>query len=212
MWMINSFFRKILNVIFPPRCYVCKQDDKTICDTCLNKFKQSIDSPLIYAKSIYSFKDNNVRKIIHAIKYYHRHDLIEPLSQKLAEEVKNIIINNPLNTNWILVPIPMSKIRKYMRGYNQAELIAKEISKKTSIIIRNDILIRIRNTKRQVKSNNRSERLRNQHNSFKVVNNVTDLNIILVDDVVTTGATINEARNALKKSLANKVIAVSIVH
>lgn len=225
MWMINLFFQKILNVIFPARCYVCHKDSKPICGNCLKNFIRCVDTPLIYSTSIYSFKDKNIRKIIHAIKYYHRRDLIEPLARELSKAIQSEIygeqVMNELDlaksykliaNSWTLVPIPMTKMRKYMRGYNQAELIAKEISEKTDIPLRADILIRNRNSKRQVKSSIRSERLKNQHKSFEVVGDINKINIILVDDVITTGATISEAYKILNKSGAGKIIAVSIAH
>ena len=99
-----------------------------------------------------------------------------------------------------------------MRGYNQAELIAKEISEKLYIPINNKILFRIKNPKRQVKTSTRSERLKNQHNTFKVAEGVLNSNIILVDDVTTTGATIKEARDILIKNGAKKVMAITIAH
>ncbi|MFA6608439.1 MAG: phosphoribosyltransferase family protein [Candidatus Paceibacterota bacterium] len=119
---------------------------------------------------------------------------------------------NTQEIKWCIVPIPMPKIRKYIRGYNQAELIAKELSQKTSIPIKNNVLTRTYSPKRQVKSHTRNERLKNQHNSFQTTSSVNGLNIILVDDVITTGATIFEARNILQKSGANKVVAISLAH
>lgn len=225
MWTIKIYISKILSILFPPRCYICRKEGKTICDECINKIPKSIDIQSPYITSIYSFKDKNLKNIIHAIKYYHRKDLIRPL----MEEVAKILLNekykeqelNELNlatpytlnpTRWILVPIPMPKIRKYMRGYNQAELIANEMSEILSVPTNTDILIRAYNPKRQVKSINRSERLKNQHNSFKIIGNVSNLNIILIDDITTTGATLNEARSILLKAGAKNVKAVTVAH
>lgn len=225
MWTIKLYISKVLNTLFPSRCYVCKKEGKTICDNCINKFPKNIDTVDSYITSIFSFKYKEIKNIIHAIKYYHRKDLIKPLAVELAKTIKNegyteqelnvfdsATTYNLQANGWVLIPIPMPKIRKYMRGYNQAELIAKEISKILLIPTKTNLITRTRITKRQVKSINKSDRLKNQHNSFKVIGDVSNLDIILVDDVVTTGATINEARNVLIKSGARNVKAVTITH
>ncbi|MEI6810574.1 MAG: hypothetical protein WCK60_00815 [Candidatus Nomurabacteria bacterium] len=212
MWKTKLYILRIINFIFPSRCYICKKDGKTICDNCINSFPKNIDTQALYVNSIFSFKYKEIKNIIHAIKYYHRKDLIKPLAIVVADELQKTLNHLPTTINWVLVPIPMPTIRKYMRGYNQSELIAKEISEKLSIPINTQILFRTRNPKRQVKTTNRGERLKNQHNSFKVVENILNLNIILIDDVTTTGATITEARNVLIKNGAKNVIAFTIAH
>ncbi len=213
MWMIK-IFSKIISVIFPPRCYNCHKEGIPLCNLCLKNVRKVLDTPHSYITSIYSFKDPVIKKSIHAIKYFHRKDLIDRLTQELSRELNNSINNNhKLMTNdYVLVPIPMPRFRKYMRGYNQAELIASSLSKQCSIKVRTDLITRLKSPKRQVTTNTKSERLKNQHNSFKVINSVKGMNIILVDDVTTTGATISEARNTLLKSGANNVKAVTIAH
>ncbi len=99
-----------------------------------------------------------------------------------------------------------------MRGYNHAEIIAKEISKITSFPVSTNILVRARSPKRQVTTATRSERLNNQRKSFKVCGDVKDMNIILVDDVSTTGATLDEARRVLLQYGAKNVQAVTLAH
>ncbi|MCF7843734.1 hypothetical protein K9M47_02450 [Candidatus Gracilibacteria bacterium] len=106
----------------------------------------------------------------------------------------------------------MPRIRKYIRGYNQAELISLSLSKQCSLPTISNTLIRTSSPKRQVTTKTRGERLKNQHNSFKVIKDVTGLNIVLVDDVTTTGATLSEARSVLLKAGARSVKAVTIAH
>lgn len=212
MWTIKNYLAKILGTFFPSRCYVCKKEGETICDTCIKTFPKNIDILPQYINSVFSFKYEEIQKIIHAIKYYHRKDLIKPLATILADELKKTNNQLRITNNCVLIPIPMPTLRKYMRGYNQSELIAKEISKILSIPINTDLLVRCRNTKRQVKSFNKAERMKNQHNSFKVIGDVSNLNIILVDDVTTTGATISEARKILMENNAAEVRAITVAH
>lgn len=164
-----------------------------------------------FIMSIYSFKDPLIKKVIHAIKYYHRRDLIEPLTEALAIELK--ATSYDLQTNgYILIPIPMPTLRTYIRGYNHAEVIATILGTKCNLPVEHTTLTRISSPRRQVSTRTRGERLRNQHNSFKVIKNVTDMNIILVDDVATTGGTLAEARKVLLQAGAKSVKAVTIAH
>lgn len=213
MWIIKSCLTKIITIFFPPNCYNCRKEGFTLCSTCLKCCKKSIDSPALYIKSIYSFHDPLIKKVVHAIKYFHRRDLIEPLTQTLANEIKGYISTLNIDTsNLVLVPIPMPRLRKYMRGYNQAELIALELSKQCSLPVKTNILTRKYSPKRQVTTKTKSERLQNQRNSFETISSVKNMSIILVDDVTTTGATLTEARKILLKAGAKSVFAVTIAH
>ncbi|HCC06504.1 TPA: hypothetical protein DEP94_04110 [Candidatus Nomurabacteria bacterium] len=223
MWTIKNYLAKILGYLFPSCCYICKKEGETICDKCIKTFPKNIDILPQYIISVFSFRDEKIKNIIHAIKYYHRKDLIKPLARELAKKIQdegyakqesNELTNNQLliTNNCVLIPIPMPTIRKYMRGYNQSELIAKEISEILSIPMNTKLLVRSRNTKRQVKTFNKAERMKNQCHSFKIIGDVSNLNIILIDDVTTTGATISEARNILLEHKAREVQAITIAH
>ncbi len=208
MWMIS----KIITILFPSHCYKCQKEGFSLCASCLKNCKKSLDTPEPYITSIYSFKDPLIKKLIHAIKYFHRKDLIEPLTQELAHEIRVTDNYKGIADDWTLVPIPMPRLRKYMRGYNQAEYIAQSLSQQCSLPINTDLLNRLSSPQRQVTTKTRSERLKNQYHSFKVINDVRDMNIILVDDVTTTGATISEARRVLLKAGAKSVKALTIAH
>lgn len=212
MWNISNIYSGILKTLFPPKCYVCRKDGDSLCADCLKQFGRAVDTPSLYIKSVFSFKDREVKRIIHAIKYYHRKDLVTPLTRITALELNKVLSVEPLTSDWVLVPIPMPRIRQYLRGYNQAFVIAGELSRLTMTPVKNNLLLRMRSPKRQVSTSTRSERLKNQHNSFKVNGDAKNLNIILVDDVTTTGATIMEARSVLLKSGAKNVIAITIAH
>lgn len=216
MWLIKKIISEIIShstsILFPDYCYLCKKATKkvSLCAACLTHMKKTIDTSGPFIKSIYSFKDPNVKKCIHAIKYFHRKDLVIPFAKILAEEIK-------LMTNYrdfILIPIPMPRYRKYLRGYNHTEILAKLLSLETAIPYKNNILIHNAkaNKKRQVMTLSRKERLKNQKNSFLVSHNIKNMNIILIDDVTTTGATLHEARRVLDKAGAASIVAFTIAH
>ncbi|MCF7898886.1 MAG: hypothetical protein K9L31_02975 [Candidatus Pacebacteria bacterium] len=210
--MIRILISEIISIIFPPICYGCSKEGFSLCKSCLDRSRKTIDTPYNWIASVYSFKEPIIKKSIHAIKYFHRRDLIEPLTKELACEINTSINQNQISENWVLIPIPMPRIRKYIRGYNQAELISLSLSKQCSLPTISNTLIRTSSPKRQVTTKTRGERLKNQHNSFKVIKDVTGLNIVLVDDVTTTGATLSEARSVLLKAGARSVKAVTIAH
>lgn len=203
---------KLESFIFPKSCFTCKKGGVTLCTDCLQKCRKSFDTPSPFIKSVYSFRDPVIKKIIHAIKYYHRRDLIEPLTDALVLEIQKANGYKLITNGWTLVPIPMPIMRKYIRGYNHAECIATILGKKCNMRMENTILTRILSPKRQVITRSRNERLKNQHNSFKVVKNVSGANIILVDDVTTTGSTLIEARRVLLQAGARSVVALTIAH
>ena len=114
----------------------------------------------------------------------------------------------------LIVPVPMHPKKKRQRGYNQAELVAKEAARILEKEIRTDILLKIQNTKPQILLK-REERLRNLEGAFKVNdNNIIEKNhnkrILLVDDVLTTGTTINTCARILKESGFSSVYALVI--
>lgn len=224
MWIIRKTLNIFLSFLFPVKCFTCNKNENTLCENCLKDFSHAVDTPFIWIQTNYSFQDTRVKKIIHAIKYYHRKDLISPIvssivNKKLKEEIK--LLNNP-----ILLPIPMSKFRFYTRGYNHAELIAREFSKQLNIPIYTNVLVKIESVKQQSKIKSRKDRFKNIKNTFDITNlstisgdieqtneeNIFDKHIILIDDVTTTGATFLSAYETLQKYGFKNISAICIAH
>ncbi|MEN9881090.1 MAG: hypothetical protein RLZZ308_273 [Candidatus Parcubacteria bacterium] len=167
----------------------------------------ALDTPHRFIVSLYSYKDLAVKKTIHAIKYHHRRDLIPSFATRIADEIPASYIHTS-----IIIPIPMPSYRKYLRGYNQAELLAKEIAHITHLPMYTHILTRKKAPRRQVITRSRRERLQNQHGTFIVQQPLKGQSVILIDDVTTTGATLYTAREELLKSGASEVLAFTIAH
>ena len=110
-----------------------------------------------------------------------------------------------------MVPIPLSPERLAERGFNQAEEIAYPASRLNDIPFAEDLLVRTRDTKRQSELRNNTVRAKNVAGAFEVSGlwDVTGMTIVIVDDVVTTGATLHEAAAALYKAGAAKVLCVA---
>ncbi len=211
MWMIHSLYHCLLILLFPSACYLCGKEGTSLCGTCITFFRRSVDTPHTYIYSYFSFKDSSLRKCIHASKYYHRPDLIEPLTKATYQEFLPLItsLKNPY-----FVPIPAHRLRIWMRGYNQAEKIAREYSKLYSAPLLLTTLLQKKASKSQAHTKNRKERLTNKKHSFSVAEGILlhDKDIILVDDVTTTGSTLHEARKKLLDSGARSVTAITLPH
>ena len=111
----------------------------------------------------------------------------------------------------MVIPIPLHHLKKAERGFNQSYYIAKGISSQTSIAVKSNIIKRMRFTQSQT-TMTLKEREENVEGAFKVrkTENVKGKSVLLVDDVMTTGATINECGKVLLEAGANKVYAVSV--
>lgn len=105
----------------------------------------------------------------------------------------------------------MPLIRKLLRGYNQAELIANTLGARLKLPVRKDILVRRKSPGRQAISSTKQERLQKQRGSF-LVRDHSIKRILLIDDVTTTGATLEEARKELLRNGAETVLAGTLAH
>lgn len=126
----------------------------------------------------------------------------------------NVILNNKkineiLKSYDIMIPVPVSKLKKKIRGYNQTELITKHFKNYIEIDSKN--LVKIRNTKTQ-STLSANERIQNVKNAFELkdVSSIKNKDIILFDDIITTGLTINEISKILKEAGARKVLVLVI--
>jgi ComF family protein len=124
----------------------------------------------------------------------------------------------------VLIPIPLSPKRLHERGFNQSQLICEEIIKLNTrqqnlkIKLEKDILIKPKDTEHQAQIKDRRARLKNISGSFAIRNTKENLeklkgkNIILIDDILTTGATLTEARKILKQAGTRKIIAFTVAN
>jgi ComF family protein len=164
----------------------------------------------ITKRALWEFKFKNRKGIAYSFAEIMLEHTIELLS-----EIRSF---SPGEENpFLVIPIPLSEKRLRERGYNQTELIAHElcaIAPKYALSYRPDILLKTKETKSQVVVNSRKERLGNLKGCFSVKNNTTlfGKDIVLIDDIITTGATMEEARAVLKRAGARRVIGVAVAH
>ncbi len=206
--MLKKLINYILNVLFPKECLGCGMPDTLVCENCLSKIEdydgervnpQTVNKVLICA----SYKNNLIKKLVHFYKYKYISDLCFPLSKLMIRKYENEIdkVSNP-----IVVCAPLSKKRFNLRCYNQAKLLASEFSKYFNYEFFPNLIIKTRHTTQQAKLN-REQRLINLKNSFALSNDkiVSGRNIIIIDDIYTTGATVNEIAQTLKNNNAGEI-------
>lgn len=199
----------IIDFLFPPKPEELLLRSKTV-DWFLNNSPKASPTENSFIDALFFYKDPLVREMIWQIKYKKNMHAIKIAGYSLYEEL--IKTNEGKLT---LIPIPISKSRRKERGYNQCELIIDEIikfDKKSQFSKDYTLLIREKDIEKQTLKN-RKERIINTKHIFKVTNTINvNQNIIIIDDVTTTGSTIIEARNELLLSGYKNIKALTIAH
>lgn len=152
--------------------------------------------------------DDHYKELIHRFKYGKKIPLGRRLSQRLGETINS---GSSFSESDLLIPVPLHKSRYRERGFNQSEIIAEEISKTTGVSLLREGLKRKKNTKDQTNLSPQ-QREQNVRGAFVVTQPgiINGKNIILVDDVITTGATMNECARMLKQAGAEKILGMTI--
>lgn len=217
--MANNYPQKVaklvMDSVFPIRCIGCGSYDIYFCNSCLAKVKIKNDSELVGAVHVFSatnYSDKLVQEALKVFKYNFVKDIAYPLGEiiKIYIDTSPVISPGLLNDNPLLVPVPSHKNRLNWRGFNQSEILAEHIASNFSLEISRDILVRTRNVQPQADIEDREQRLNNIEGSFICTQNLEGRNIILVDDICTTGATLKECTKALVAKGAGKVRALVI--
>ena len=217
-----NFLKNMLFFVFPRKCEMCKTISKSyICDRCKSKVKRSKlylnkvddyskDDTKYFGEHAYIFEYNSiVREKIIGYKFKNK-----PYLGKMFSEffVKNEKMCGFFKKYDIIIPVPMTNKKIKGRGYNQTEIIAKIISQNIpNIIIQKNILIKYKDNKVQSQLN-KKQRQYNVQNVYKLNNGeiIKGRNILIFDDVYTTGATCNECAKTLKKAQPNKIGIITI--
>lgn len=170
--------------------------------------------------AVFDYRNEIIKKAIWELKYYHKRYLGEKLGQLLyeflIEDIGDMKMYVPGRSIFV-IPVPTSTKKTKSRGYNQALAIAKGFcgsAPTKTFELKDKVVIKKIDTLPQAKISNRKRRLENVRGVFEVKNKeiVKDRTIIVIDDVTTTGGTINEIMKILKKSGAKKVVGFAVAH
>lgn len=207
---INNLLHSLLSFLFDNRCSVCgeelEQDDVLFCKGCLealarNNLQLEQTDELEFIMPLAPFDD--VREAIHLLKYSGWKRLGRKLGVALGEKLSRVDFLREFD---ILLPVPLHKTRKRERGFNQSLIISEGVSKTLGIPVAKEIVIRVKNTRSQTQLSE-EERGKNVNGAFsvKAPDKITGKNIVIVDDVVTTGSTTKEITRMLKDAGARRV-------
>lgn len=209
-------FEKILNLIFPNVCGFCNQINKdSLCKNCelmltkyeINCITKTQNKYFDYLFCALKYKDC-VREKILQYKFFENSYLYKTFAKII---IKNKKIYGFLKLYDIIISVPMHKSKKAVRGYNQSELIASELAKQMELEFGKNILIKQINTKVQ-STLTKTQRTENIKNAFAVMDfeKIKGKKVILIDDIYTTGSTVNECSKVLKQAGAKEICVVTI--
>ena len=231
------FLDTILNIVFPKKCISCGKSGIDLCLECLKDAPSAERESAKWIFPLYDYRHPTIKKSLWLFKYKSKKKLAsvfaEILYNKITEELSELsILENFVNP--ILIPIPLSTKRRHERGYNQTELVCIELIKINNLRstdakaladrhcvdmrLEKNILIKIKDIEHQARIKDRKERIKNIIGSFAIKNPeknielIKNKNVILIDDILTTGATLSEARKVLKQAGARKIIAFTVAH
>lgn len=224
----------VLDFVFPKKCLNCGREGKYLCENCLDKVpklktvcpyceKASIDG-MTHAKCVRVYGldglisvwdwEGVIRKAILALKYRYATEIASELSSCLVAELKDHYSYFVIHNSSVLTPIPLHWYRDNFRGFNQSELIGKEIAKSLDWKFAPDLLIRKKFTTPQ-STLKRQDRFPNIRGAFALFSRnslfVIPNSIVLFDDVFTTGSTLKEAASVLKRAGVKSVWGLTIV-
>jgi len=195
---------KLNDTLFCPVCQARLAENKKFCN---HGSKKSKEFPYLLAPAS-NYDNQIIQNLIHYYKYKNFSEISAILGDILNDYVQRT--NLPVN-DFSISCIPLHFIRENKRGFNQSKLLAEIISKNFNLELI-DVLIKIKNNPPQAKSKNHKERKNNISGAFQAINpeKINNKNIILIDDVYTSGATMSEAARILKQNGANKIIALVV--
>ena len=209
-----------LDLLFPLNCVGCQREGKVLCESCVAGLPEltppycpvcahpgahetcqlCLETPPAFDGIRAPYRmEGAIKEAVHHLKYRG----LKAAAPELAELLARYLAEHPIPSD-VLIPVPLHPRRLRRRGYNQSELLAKELSKKLDLVMDQKLLARTRNTPPQVNAS-RFERRDNVQDSFRCNGSVDRRAVILVDDVATTGSTLSACAAALKAAGASSV-------
>lgn len=211
-----NFINSALDYFFPPICGMCGEiNENYICNNCYENIKK------IKKCVINEYNNRNFSKHLYIFRYEGiiRNKIIEYKFEDkgyLYKMFAKIILSDKKTCNFIkkydvIIPVPISKKRKKKRGYNQSELVSNELAQKLNQDIWTDIIIKKKDNKPQSELN-KLERIKNVEDIYEINKpiEVKNKKVLLLDDIYTTGSTVNEIARKLKQNQTQEIGVITL--
>ncbi len=224
--MLRELAKDVFELFYPNNCGLCKKaitkGEEHICTSCLlslaetnfhtvkdNAVEKILRGRFNFhrATSLYYFnKEGGMQEAMHSIKYLNNIYLAEHFGKLMSKKLKD----------WLqdvdhIIPIPLAEKKESQRGYNQAFHMAKGLSDASGIVLNNTMVARIKDTATQTKMN-RVQRIENMQAAFQwnTIDKLKGKHLLLLDDVITTGATVESCVLALPNNIDIKISILSL--
>jgi ComF family protein len=229
--LVSNLARAALDTLYPPTCLACRAAtdrhgalcprcwsamrfiERPYCERLGTPFEHDLGQGLISpqamadppafsrARAVARFEDGPARTLVHRLKYSDRAELSRPVASWMARAGADILADADL-----LTPVPLHALRLWRRQFNQAAALATEISRQTGKPCDLTALRRVKATSSQV-GLSRTQRAENVQGAFRIAEGAAlrGLNVVLIDDVLTSGATANAGSRALLRAGAKRV-------
>jgi len=224
---LSRLSSRAIDLLFPPRCLNCGAFGSYICDACRQAMPRALpprcqicwmperqtgscprcrlQKPAFEAARAAFIHTGAAREAVHALKYQGLSAIV-PL---MAELMADFLENHPLEAD-LLVAVPLHRRRQRQRGYNQAALLARELSRRLDMTTAPGAVRRLRSAPPQARLSDHDSRLANVAGAFAAdPAQVQGMRILLIDDVMTSGATLNACASALREAGAASVSALT---
>ena len=206
---IESVREGVLDLVFTPRCVECGEEGAYMCPTCLaavepepSAFEIGAGAAAIEARAVYRF-EGAARKAVHQLKYQGVTALAPALGRLMAARLPQ------RSASMVVAPIPLHRSRLRERGYNQAELLAKEVGRRTGAPLAVRLLSRTLAAPPQAQAKSVDARLAAVRGAFQAAPEAAGADVLLIDDVCTTGSTLAACADALLRAGAARVAALT---
>lgn len=232
-WKYSGIVQWILQLLFPGRCPVCdmivRPAGEKICVSCMKKLKlltppwcikcgkklyeegelcadcKRVRHNFVRGRALYEY--GAVAPSVYRLKYGKRQEYADYFGEEIARYLGEFIRQVQPDG---LIPVPLHRKRRIKRGYNQAELLADSLGRCMNIPVYDKLVYRVKNTK-PLKKQNPKERQNNLKKAFIIRQNDVKLDtIIIIDDIYTTGSTVDEVSEVLKKHGVKKVYVITL--
>ncbi len=222
-YLLGHILKNLDKLLFNEKCLGCKKSGFLLCRDCINSIPRPEHDLPEYIYALYEYRHPIIKKILTDAKYRKKWSGLKTFGPYLASSLLDIVseyieLNN--YTNILIIPVPISNKRFKNRGFNQAKIIAESIVEninkedRAKYKLVDNIIKKVKDKTPQASIHSKKERLNSPKGTFEIINPdmLAGSLCIIIDDITTTGGTINEMRRMLLASGVQDAFGLTIAH